>query len=214
MDNQRDVEIGTQRLETLTDGVFAIVMTLLALELSLPIISQRSLDIQLIPRLIELWPKFYSYILSFLLTGMLWNGNRVEYRYIKRSDGMLVMLTVIYLMFLTLLPFTTSVVGAYPLDKLPLLIFGINFAAILCSRIVIWRYAVGEHRLVDPDLSPQLIRTNTLIPLVAILGAFINSLIAFVSPLAAIIIYYVLVLFYLMVIVKGAFPGLGIRREK
>ncbi len=214
MANQRDVEIGTQRLETLTDGVFAIVMTLLALELSLPIISQRSLDIQLIPRLIELWPKFYSYILSFLLTGMLWNGNRVEYRYIKRSDGMLVMLTVIYLMFLTLLPFTTSVVGAYPLDKLPLLIFGINFAAILCSRIAIWRYAVGEHRLVDPDLSPQLIHTNTLIPLVAIMVAFINSLIAFVSPLAAIIIYYVLVLFYLMVIVKGAFPGLGIRREK
>jgi len=214
MDNQRDVEIGTQRLETLTDGVFAIVMTLLALELSLPIISQRSLDIQLIPRLIELWPKFYSYILSFLLTGMLWNGNRVEYRYIKRSDGMLVMLTIIYLMFLTLLPFTTSVVGAYPLDKLPLLIFGINFAAILCSRIVIWRYAVGEHRLIDPDLSPQLIHTNTLIPLVAIMVAFINSLIAFVSPLAAMIIYYVLVLFYLLVIIKGAFPLLGIRREK
>lgn len=214
MDNQRDVEIGTQRVETLTDGVFAIVMTLLALELSLPIIQAKSIDMQLIPRLIDLWPKFYSYILSFLLTGMLWNGHRVEFRYIKRSDGMLVMLTIIYLMFLTLLPFTTSLLGAYPLDKLPLLIFGINFAAILCSRIVIWRYAVGEHRLVDPDLSPQLIHANTLIPLVAIIGAIINSLIAFISPLAAIIIYYTLVFFYLMVIIKGAFPGLGIRREK
>ena len=214
MENQRDIEIGTQRVETLTDGVFAIVMTLLALELSLPIISVKAVDLELIPRLIELWPQFYSYILSFLLIGMLWNGHRVEFRYIKRSDGMLVMLTIIYLMFLTLLPFTTSLLGAYALNRLPLLIFGINFIAILCSRIAIWRYAVGEHRLVDPDLSPKLIRTNTLIPLLAIIVAILNSLIAFISPLAAIIIYYVLVFFYLMVIIKGAFPGLGIRREK
>lgn len=203
---QRDADIDTQRVETLNDGVFAIVMTLLVLELSQPMVSGQAIEI--IPRLIALWPKFYSYVLSFLLIGMLWNGNRVEFQSIKRSDGMLVLLNTVYLMCLTLLPFTTSILGAYPLNKLPFLIFGLNFALILVMRIGIWRYATVGHRLVETDLSPQLIRSNTLVPLLALVGIAGNSLVVLFSPLAALIIYYLLVFFYVLVIIKGSLPNI------
>jgi uncharacterized membrane protein len=208
MEIKRDTDIDTQRIETLTDGVFAIVLTLLALELSLPLISGRAIETELIPRLISLWPKFYSYVLAFLLIGMIWNGNRVEFRSIKRSDGMLVLLTTVYLLFLTLLPFSTSIIGAYPLSKLSFFIFGVNFSLILAVRIIIWRYAVAGHRLVAPDLSPQLIRTNTLVPLVGLVFAIFDCVVAVFSPITALILLYLMVVFYALVIIKGALPKL------
>jgi uncharacterized membrane protein len=208
MNEQRDAHIGKQRIETLNDGVFAIVMTLLVLELSLPIIAGKSIESELIPRLIELWPKYYSYVLSFLLLGMLWNGNRVELNSIERSDGTLVLINIVYLMFLSLLPFTTSLISSYQLAKLPLLIFGLNLGLILITRIALWRYAVAGRRLVDKDLSPKLIKTNTLIPLLALVVILINSLIALFAPLATIIIYYLMIIFYVIVIAKGSMPKL------
>lgn len=208
MEIQRDTSIGKQRIEALTDGVFAIVMTLLVLELSLPIISEKAVDIEFVHRIIEIWPKFYSYVLSFLLLGMLWNGNRVEFNFIKKSDGTLVLMNTVYLMFLSLLPFTTSVIGEYPLAKFPMLFFGANLVFILVSRIIMWRYATAGCRLVDQDLSPQLVRTNTLIPLLALIVIVINTAVAFLNPLATIIIYYVMVFFYIFVIAKGSLPKL------
>jgi uncharacterized membrane protein len=208
MNQKRDQDIGTQRIEALTDGVFAIVMTLLVLELSIPVIAGQAVQTELIPRLIELWPNFYSYVLSFLLLGMLWNGHRVELRLIERSDGLLVLLNTFYLLFLALLPFTTSLIAKYHLAMLPLQIFGLNIALILLARIIMWRYACWRHRLVSKELSSQLIRTNTFIPLLALLITLVNTLIAMISPLATISIYYLLVVFYIAVIIKGSMPAL------
>jgi uncharacterized membrane protein len=78
------------RLEALTDGVFAIVMTLLVLEITLPEIAQPSLQAELSRKLLELWPKLYNYAISFIDLGILWGYHHLAFHSIKRSDMALV----------------------------------------------------------------------------------------------------------------------------
>ena len=76
---KRDAEgsfFTTNRIEALTDGVFAIVMTLLVLDISIPEIVRSSVQAELPGRLLELWPKFYSYVLSFVVLGLMWISHR------------------------------------------------------------------------------------------------------------------------------------------
>ena len=79
----------TQRVEALTDGVFAIVMTLLVLELSIPVISGTSAGTLLTHRLIEMWPKYLSYVVSFLVLGLWWLYHHGVFENINRVDGRL-----------------------------------------------------------------------------------------------------------------------------
>jgi len=106
------------RLEFLTDGVFAIVMTLLVLEISIPEIAHPSLQVELPRRLLELWPKLYSYLLSFFVLGTLWTLHHRSFHSIKRSDNVLLWLNIFFLMFVALMPFTTSIVGNYGIGQL------------------------------------------------------------------------------------------------
>ena len=113
------------RLEFLTDGVFAIVMTLLVLEISIPEIAHPS-QAEIPRRLLELWPKFFSYILSFIVLGFLWYLHHFTFRYIKRSDYTLVWLNILFLMFIALIPFSSSIIGSYGIGHIPLVIYSVN----------------------------------------------------------------------------------------
>jgi uncharacterized membrane protein len=85
------------RLEALADGLFAIVMTLLVLELSIPVIIESSVDVELLRKLLELWPKILIYMLSFLVLGTLWSNHHFMFHYITRSDGRLSWMNIILL---------------------------------------------------------------------------------------------------------------------
>ena len=96
------------RVEALTDGVFAIAMTLLVLELGMPVITGGPVNTELLRRLFELWPKLLVYVLSFVLLGMTWVHHRLMFHYIERSDGKLAWMNIIFLMFVALVPFAAS----------------------------------------------------------------------------------------------------------
>ena len=74
------------RLEALADGLFAIVMTLLVLEIGVPIIAESSAAAELAGKLIELWPKILIYMLSFLVLGSAWLNHRTTFHYVTRSE--------------------------------------------------------------------------------------------------------------------------------
>jgi uncharacterized membrane protein len=90
------------RLEALTDGVFAIVMTLLVLDLSITGISQSSVQAELPRRLLELWPAFLSYAMSFIILGMIWLSHHRIFHYIRYSNPMLMWINILFLMFVAL----------------------------------------------------------------------------------------------------------------
>jgi uncharacterized membrane protein len=188
----------TNRLEFLTDGVFAIVMTLLVLEISIPEIAQPSLQAELPRRLLELWPKLFSYVLSFLVLGILWTLHHRSFHSIKRSDNALIWLNIIFLMFVALIPFSTSLLGNYGTEQLSIVIYSANALLALGMRLLIWTYATGKYRLVDSDISPRWLKMNNLITIVFLPSFILVIGVSFISVTAA---FSVLVLLMVVAIV-------------
>ena len=173
------------RLEALTDGVFAIVMTLLVLEVSIPEIAHQSLQAELPRRLLELWPKLYSYVLSFIVLGILWSIHHLSFHSNKRGNNVLVWLNIIFLMFVALIPFSTSLIGNYGTEQLSLVIYPSNVLLALVMRLIIWTYATGKYRLVDSDINPRVVKEQKLRTMGICLAVMLVIGISFINVRAA-----------------------------
>jgi uncharacterized membrane protein len=177
--------LAIHRIVALTDGVFAIVMTLLVLEISIPEIAQSSLHTELPGRLLALWPKLLSYIISFIILGIFWYLHHIAFHYIKRSDNGLVWLNILFLMFIALIPFSTALFGSYGTEQLALIIYAMNIILVSATRLIIWIYATGNYRLVDSNISPSLLKWDKFISL-GLLFIFVLMIgVSFISVAAA-----------------------------
>ncbi len=186
------------RLKALADGVFAIVMTLLVLELGVEEIAKTSANKELIHGLLDMWPKFLIYGLSFLILGIFWVIHHILFDFIKRNDTPLVWLNILFLMFVALIPFSTSLFGKFGAKQITALIYGVNMLLIFNSGWAIWTYAAGKHRLVDSDLDPALIRGGSLMGLVYTLIMIPAIGISFVKPIVSFYIYIFLVVAFII----------------
>ncbi|UCG54491.1 MAG: DUF1211 domain-containing protein [Dehalococcoidia bacterium] len=202
--------LSPHRIEALTDGVFAIVMTLLVLEFSIPIISEASVKTELPERLMDLLPSFASHVLSFVVLGMFWFGHHFAFQHIKRTNGTLVGINIIFLLLVALIPFTTSLVNEYYMEQLPAILWGANAFLIFIMRYILWAYATGNHRLVDDDIEPDLVKSDKIQQLLGFVILPIAMCVSFFSVAATYSIYYVLALFF-MVMILGNY---GIFRSK
>jgi uncharacterized membrane protein len=188
------------RLEALIDGVFAIVMTLLVLDITIPEIAQPSLQAELPRRLLELWPKLYSYSLSFIVLGLLWSFHHRSFHYIKRSDNGLIWLNIIFLMFIALIPFSTSLIGEYRIERFPIAIYASNILLATVMRVIIWTYATGKYRLVDRDINPRLVKSDKLRAIGICLTFMLVIGISFISAAAAMTLLVLLLVGGLVII--------------
>jgi uncharacterized membrane protein len=177
--------LAVHRLAALTDGVFAIVMTLLVLEISVPEIAESSLHAELPRRLLELWPKILSYAISFIILGMFWYFHHFTFHYIKRSDNGLIWSNIFFLMFIALIPFSTALFGSYEKEQLPLVIYAINIILAMVMRFIMWTYATGKHRLVEKDISPRLLKWDRLISIAIFLIFTLMIGVSFINVAAA-----------------------------
>src|SRR5712692_6409261 len=89
--------LSTNRIEAFSDGVFAVAITLLVLNLQIPQLAASVVSRELVPKLIELWPKLLIYVLSFVIVGIYWVGHHNTFHYIKRSDRTLLWLNLLLL---------------------------------------------------------------------------------------------------------------------
>jgi len=187
-----------ERLRTLADGVFAIVMTLLVLELGVEEIAKTSANKELIHGLLEMWPRFLIYGLSFLILGIFWVIHHVLFDAIKRNDTPLIWLNILFLMFVALIPFSTSLFGKFGAKQITALIYGVNMLLLFNSGWAIWAYATGKHRLVDSDLDPSLIRAGSLMGLVYTLILIPAIGISFIKPIISFYIYIFIVVVFII----------------
>ena len=111
-----------RRLESFSDGVFAIVITLLVLELKLPEVRYDALA----QSLMALLPSISAYVLSFLLIGMYWVFHHHAYTLIDGVDGVLLWLNIVFLLLISFMPFPTMMLGRYPGQTLPIVFYGCN----------------------------------------------------------------------------------------
>jgi uncharacterized membrane protein len=177
------------RLEALSDGVFAIVMTILVLELSIPLVTGTSANTELRRRLLEMWPQFLAYGVSFLVLGVIWINHHLMFHHIKR-----VWLNIITLMFVALVPFSTSLLGEYGETQTAVVVYGVNILLTLIMAFILWTYATGRYRLVDRDIDPKLVRRTKFMFLFASLLFLLAMGISFISPIASFGIYALMAL--------------------
>lgn len=172
----------TQRIEALTDGIFAIAMTLLVLNLHLPKISSDLAAKELSKQLFGLWPHFQGYATSFILLAVFWIVHHKQFRAIKRANEVSLWMNILALLFVALIPFSTSLSGEYGNQQIAVVFFECNLLAAGLIFYLQWRYATNNHRLVDPGLDPQSIalarKRNLFIPIVSLLAIGVS----FISP--------------------------------
>ncbi len=195
--------VGVNRLVALTDGVFAIVMTILVLELGAPAADELVGGSALGDALREMWPDFAIYALSFLVLGMFWLMHHAIFDNVVQYDMTLQWLNIIYLMFAALIPFATALFGGNGATRWTALIYGLNMLLLVATEWGLWAYATHDHRLVRPDLEEPLIRGGRRMGAIytAVLAAALA--LAFLSPLGSFLVYGLVVLGFFLATVGG-----------
>jgi uncharacterized membrane protein len=192
-------EISKARIETLTDGVFAIVMTLLVLEIAVPQLTHPEATTgDLLRQLLELWPVILSYAMSFIILGFFWINHHDQFHYIKRANHVFVWITIFHLMFVVFIPFSTALLGEYYDQRISVVVYGINIAVASFWASVQWSYAAKDHRLVDPDLDPTFIKITSRRSVVGIIIYLIAVALSFVSTQVSIVLFIVIPIYYLV----------------
>jgi uncharacterized membrane protein len=116
------------RIVNFSDGVFAIVITLLVLDIRVPDIPEGLVSQELPGRILALGPKFLSYVISFLVIAVYWQAHHRVFRPIRGYDGTLLWLNFLFLMAISFLPFPTSLLGEYGEEQLSVVIYASNAA--------------------------------------------------------------------------------------
>lgn len=185
----------TRRLEALTDGVFAIVMTLLVFDLSLPIITGSSVEEELPRRLLALWPTYLSYLVSFLVLGLFWLHHHALFELVKAVDGPLIWLNLIFLMFIGLIPFTSSLAARYWGEPLTAVLYGLNWLVPLHLNLLLLAHASRNPELAG--IAPEFVRQERIAGAVLTLVILLGMVLSLIHSAIAFLVYLALALFYI-----------------
>jgi uncharacterized membrane protein len=189
----------TTRIEALSDGVFAIVMTLLVLELKVPELPRTVPPEELWHAFRELGPTFFSYFVTFTLAGVFWFWHHRAFHDMTHVNGPLFALNVAFLSFVSLLPFSTAMLGAFQLRQpLSLACYFGNLLGMALILSVLWQYA-QRAGLVAPTQDPVARRKFTLTMLAQVI-ACTAALIAVAVNTAITMNVYILVLLAINVV--------------
>ena len=179
-----DTDMGpsTNRLTALSDGIYAIAMTLLVLNIEESSIIDTPTTTSVFNQLVSRWPYFSHYFLSFMLLSCFWIIHHVHFHYIKRTNRVLLWINLVNLMFIALLPFSTSFLADYTQFTIAAVFFHCNLLVIGMMFYTNWTYATWKHHLVAQNMSEEHIkngrRRSLIIPIIA-LAAIIF---AFITP--------------------------------
>lgn len=152
------------RVEAFSDGVFAIVITLLILEIRVPEVDPTHLA----EALGMLLPRIAAYVMSFGVIGLYWVGHHRTLHLVSKTDGVLLWLNLLYLLVVSFMPFPTALLGRYPLQPLPIVIYAVNLIAANLTGLLSVLYVMGK-----PDLRNHALTINR--PQLAVIYLFVNG---------------------------------------
>jgi uncharacterized membrane protein len=187
----------TTRTEAFSDGVFAIAITLLVLEIGVP----NGVEDDLLGALIDQWPSYLAYIVSFASIGAVWFAHTVITEYLHHTTSVFVRLNLLLLLVVSFLPFPTRLLAEYigrsEPARVAATVYGINL--LLTSLLVsaLWRYAV-HGGLVRRDLATEdvVALTRRLTPGLA--GYVVMIVLGLFLPVIAVLGYFAIAVFILV----------------
>lgn len=186
------------RLDQLSDGIFAIVMTILVFDIKLPAIWGPIDNVGLWLQVKNLFPILLTYVLSFSLLFTYWRAHHFFVSiYAKNIDSLLTNINALFFMLISLVPFSASLLGQYNKNELSVIIFSTH--TILIGLTLYWmrRYVLYSEHIKNPEISKREIRGSTIRTLVPVFFALLAIPFSFFSIKLAIILLTLTVLFNL-----------------
>lgn len=196
----------TSRLEAFSDGVFAIAITLLILEINVPPGDFN----ELWKGIADQWPDYLAYATSFLTIGGLWMAHHGIFRRLESADANVLRLNILLLMLVSFLPFPTKLVGesltrTTSAERAAVIFYGLALLSISVVMNVLWRYVAAHRDLIEPDVSDETIR--------AIIGLTTPNLWFYIGVLVlAVAAPEVAAVGYLVIAIRGVFGQRGDRK--
>jgi uncharacterized membrane protein len=189
----------TGRIEAFSDGVFAIAITLLVIEIGVPHVEGTTLS----RALVEQWPSYIGYAISFLQIGVIWANHHNRFRFIARSDHLLLFLNILFLMCVAFIPFPTALLADYLLSSGEArttagAIYAGTLAVTAVFFTVLWLYAAANYRLVSRNLDPSFLRAMTRRYVFGMAAYLVAFALAFVSVAASLILIVILALLFVL----------------
>jgi uncharacterized membrane protein len=187
---------GTARLETFSDGIFAIAATLLVLDIGVGHVVGARLGHELL----RIWPSYLAYVTTFVTIGIIWMNHHHCVSLVARVDRPFLFVNTLLLLTVSFLPFPARLVAQYlqqPGERSAVIAYAATFLIMATIYNFWWRYARSGRRLIAPEVSDESLRAvdRAFYPGMPSYGlAFV---VAFFSPLASVIITLVIAAFYL-----------------
>lgn len=186
-------------METLSDSVFSIVITLLALDIRLPKNLEVTTELDLVASLYLLLPSIAAYILSFLIIGIFWNAHHTIFTLIRIVDRKLLWMNIFYLMLVAFIPFPTSLLAQHPNMITPIVFYSFTLTVAGLWQLVILRYVDRQNHLSEDWYEhshlKHAVRISLVGPALYILSialAFVRVQVSFVL-LMCVPIYYIFI---------------------
>jgi uncharacterized membrane protein len=181
----------------LSDGVFAIILTILVLEIAVPKdLSHGSLGTVLE----ELRPTLFAWVISFLITGMYWVSHRDLFAKVRVVNRDLVWLNLLFLLPVGLIPFAASLLGEYPDEPIALHLYGGVMIAVAVMRLVMYRYVTRRPALLGAGDVSEHAAIGFALGAVTIVIYGIAMAVAAVRPPVSVFLYFSVPLVYFLAV--------------
>jgi uncharacterized membrane protein len=187
--------VETGRVEAFSDGVFAIAITLLILSVGIEQAPHGDLGTYLV----DLWPAYVAYAVSFLTIGIMWVNHHLLFDNFARVDRPMLLFNILLLMLIAFVPFPTHVVAEFARSEVDrrnnaALLYGLTMTITAILFFVLWMY--GSRRLLRADADPRVVSgiTRSYLPGAPLYAT--ATLLAFVSSIVSLIMFAAIALFY------------------
>jgi len=188
-------ELRLNRTEAFSDGVFAIVVTLLVLELKVPILHDRASVSELNHRLVDLVPKFLSWLISFVIVCKFWLNHHHLLTFARHATYGMVWLNSIFLMGQAFIPFPTALMGEFPTNPLAVSLFGAVMAVNTLLFIALQSYIIGN--LLKPELVSAVVPHLTRKSFVGVVSYLLGAAATLFNVHVAFVLYALTPLFFI-----------------
>ena len=188
------------RIEALSDGVFSIAMTLLVIEIHVPVLPDGAYSmISLWTSLLHIFPSIASYVVSFTVLAMYWTSHHALFHFFTKTvNRTLVQLNMLYLMLLALIPFSTALLASYHTNLLAVWVYGMNILAMGAAQYLLFIYALRSKEVEIHEISSRTMTQAKIRALLTPSFALIAMFVAVVSEPLAFLLFIFPVVFNLI----------------
>jgi uncharacterized membrane protein len=186
------------RVEAFSDGIFAIIITLLVLEIKVPHINDHNSTNELMKSLSGLLPKLIGWIISFFTIAVIWVNHHRIFKQIKQIDSGIFWWNAVLLLWCTFIPFPTAVLGDYPDNQVSIILYGTVMALMAASFSFMRFYLIRKSELLEDSVNLVMFRKGTYFSVLFGPAMYLTALaLGFLHPYLAFIIFLAIPVYFI-----------------